>query len=532
MASTHPHRLFVPASSTPTALLLLLGLGLSTVPVGVVAEKVTFFVSPDTHFTQCAGFEDPESSNQNMDVHKNERGIHDMLLLPGAAYPAQSKGGTVEPRGNIRGVVVPGDLIDDGCNPKASVRTPGPVATFVKGPGALFTHTAQHLDSSDAPAGESGGYVKCLAAKAPLGTGVCVGNVTACAASCARNATCAAFTFGCGTPQSCSTVATLNTTSAQSFRCVFKTSVKYDQPPNYTIANCSTQWANYTAHFGLLPAEGTVPYPVYEGLGNHDGEAPKGGLPNTGAGVPPTPGTHVWDAVVARNRRRVGLADEIGAGNYSLSPNGLHYSWEWGGVHLAMLNLYPGNAGKGPQAAALYCPSWSLDFLEKDLAKVPASQPVVVFFHYPVQNQGDYWSESEALDFARAIQHHNVVAIVHGHTHSCNFYKWDVSNTTGRVYDVFNAPALQKGGATDAEATPSQYLVFEIDDAARSLRVFQRVGSTWGTITHESTYDKAPREVAAVSPGPEGGASGTGTPMSFRVVAEEAPPSVPPTWVP
>lgn len=62
---------------------------------------------------QCAGFEDPEASNQNIDVGKNERGIHDMARLPGQPFPAASKmGGAVE--AHIRGVVVPGDLIDDG----------------------------------------------------------------------------------------------------------------------------------------------------------------------------------------------------------------------------------------------------------------------------------------------------------------------------------------------------------------------------------------------------------------------------------
>ena len=36
------------------------------------------------------------------------------------------------------------------------------------------------------------------------------------------------------------------------------------------------------------------------------------------------------------------------------------------------------------------------------------------------------------------------------------FYKWDLSKETGRVYDVYNAPALQKGGLKDPPATPSQ----------------------------------------------------------------------------
>eukprot|EP01047_Picozoa_sp_COSAG01_P134136 COSAG01_NODE_64228_length_277_cov_0.853933_1_plen_53_part_10 len=48
----------------------LLVIGVTTMIPAASAEKVTFFVSPDTHFTQCAGFEDAESSSQNVDVAK------------------------------------------------------------------------------------------------------------------------------------------------------------------------------------------------------------------------------------------------------------------------------------------------------------------------------------------------------------------------------------------------------------------------------------------------------------------------------
>jgi hypothetical protein len=74
-----------------------------------------------------------------------------------------------------------------------------------------------------------------------------------------------------------------------------------------------------------------------------------------------------------------------------------------------------------------------------------------------------WWSSREALAFGKAIAAHNIVAIVHGHTHACVFYEWDLSNETGRTYDIYNAPALQKGGPNDPPTTPSQYLTFELD---------------------------------------------------------------------
>ena len=75
------------------------------------------------------------------------------------------------------------------------------------------------------------------------------------------------------------------------------------------------------------------------------------------------------------------------------------------------------------------------------------------------------------------------------------FVQWDLTNVTGQVIDVYNAPALQKGGVNDPLATPSQYLVFEVDAAADNgagrLRAFQRIGSSWGGISHEKSLKRA-----------------------------------------
>jgi hypothetical protein len=36
----------------------------------------------------------------------------------------------------------------------------------------------------------------------------------------------------------------------------------------------------------------------------------------------------------------------------SVSPNNLHYSWDWGPLHLVQLNLYPGTIGDEVSPAA------------------------------------------------------------------------------------------------------------------------------------------------------------------------------------
>jgi len=144
----------------------------------------------------------------------------------------------------------------------------------------------------------------------------------------------------------------------------------------------------------------------------------------------------------------------------------------------------------------------SLDFLTADLANVAPDTPVVLFTHYGLRGFGSpgtapwpgyspdfWWSTREAHAFAYALKGHHVVALIHGHTHACAFYQWDLTNVTGRVVDVYNAPALQKGGSKDPLDTPSQFVAFEIDTSSRRFRAFQRVGSEWGSIQHEKALD-------------------------------------------
>lgn len=332
-----------PPGTAMPVLLPLLGLLLAI--TGATAESVTFLVSPDTHFTSSGGVPD---------VAKNARGILSMNGLPGNAFPADSQWkGTVEE--TIRGVVVPGDLVDDGCN---------------------------------------------TAPTAPTDPG------------------------------------------------------------------CADQWNNYTYYFRTLPSPASADggaaaaaaaqacrWPAFEGCGNHDGgnsTDPKSGLVRRG--------------VIARNRQRAAAKGTAGAANYTTSPNGLHYSWDWGGVHLAMLGVYPGTVGDcaapgegspgngccsatgGGICWGWHSPEHSLEFLVSDLEKQDKATPIVLFMHYGMAGFGTpgtvpwagyspdfWWSTREARAFAEAIKEYNVVAIVHGHTHACVFYQWDLSNVTGRV---------------------------------------------------------------------------------------------------
>eukprot|EP01047_Picozoa_sp_COSAG01_P062577 COSAG01_NODE_7978_length_2966_cov_7.303453_2_plen_150_part_00 len=95
---------------------------------------------------------------------------------------------------------------------------------------------------------------------------------------------------------------------------------------------CAEQWANFTSLFHVLPRPAQRPHgcrwPSFEGVGNHDG----GNSSDVKTGL-------VRRSLIVRNRQRANAKGSAGAANYSLSRNGLHYSWDWDGVHFVMLGV-------------------------------------------------------------------------------------------------------------------------------------------------------------------------------------------------
>src|SRR5262249_23686804 len=122
------------------------------------------------------------------------------------------------------------------------------------------------------------------------------------------------------------------------------------------------EYEAYAADFGLDGTDGRLKYPVYEVHGNHDS--------------PPGDGL-VVGKIVERNRKRPGVK--------SLSKNGLHYSWDWGPVHLVALGIVVG-AGPEVKRPRRYNPLDSLDFLVSDLREKvgDSGRPVVLMHHVDV----------------------------------------------------------------------------------------------------------------------------------------------------
>jgi cytolysin (calcineurin-like family phosphatase) len=204
-----------------------------------------------------------------------------------------------------------------------------------------------------------------------------------------------------------------------------------------SLPEAADQLKEWLKDFGVS-GEGRLRFPVYEAYGNHD----------------LGPGDLVQNAIRSRNQQRRGLAE--------VSPSGLHCSWDWDGVHMVNVNLYPGDKpDPATHYAPIHDPKLSLEFLKADLAKHvgKSGRPVIVWHHYDLQGT-DWWTEAERDAYYEAIKDYNVIAIIHGHTGTA-IYKW-------KGLDVFNV------GNLDASC-----FVFRI--TRTQLAVAQRkADGTWG----------------------------------------------------
>ena len=180
--------------------------------------------------------------------------------------------------------------------------------------------------------------------------------------------------------------------------------------------------------YGLNGEGGALKYPLYEVHGNHD--APQGE-------------SAVMPHLIQRNPKRTGVTN--------LSPNGLHYSWDWGPVHFVCLGITVGS-DKTVTRKRKFAALDSLDFLASDLAeKVGGSgRPVVLVHHVdlasnslpldgpgPLENRT--WDPADVRAFYEAIKRYQIAAIFYGHTHTRSVFRWDGLNTKGAEgIPVFN----------------------------------------------------------------------------------------------
>lgn len=239
------------------------------------------------------------------------------------------------------------------------------------------------------------------------------------------------------------------------------------------------EYRGFTEDFGLNGKDGRLRMPVYEVHGNHDGPR--------GEGV-------VLDGIKARNKLRPGLKN--------LSANGLHYSWDWGNVHFINLGIVVG--GGANTRHGRYNPLDSLPFLVEDLKQHAADpkKPVVITHHVDVarysgaceedaKSDNGEWHSCDVRGFHAALAGHNIVAILYGHTHVRNIYRWDGSRDTKAQAGV---PVFNTDNAAHFHSKTQALMYFEISLRELVAREYATVDA-WETGRWTPTVWRFPIEV-------------------------------------
>lgn len=179
------------------------------------------------------------------------------------------------------------------------------------------------------------------------------------------------------------------------------------------------EWERFVRFFGLDGSDGLVPFPVFEGIGNHDKHY----------------GWYVKERVAERH----------GANRYA---------WDWDDVHLVCL-------GEGPDDDDL---AW----LREDLARVGDEVGIVLYFHFPLEgpySTGHWFGRgSYRASLARLLEGRNVLGIFHGHFHGSGPYRWN-------GHDVFNVGS--------AKHHAHSFAVVHLDDERMTVASYNYDDQGW-----------------------------------------------------
>lgn len=219
----------------------------------------------------------------------------------------------------------------------------------------------------------------------------------------------------------------------------------------------STELTAFLADYGLNGGEGKLRWPVREVHGNHD--SPRG----DGA---------VISEIKARNKQRKGLVN--------ISENGLHYSWDWAGVHFVALGIVVGDAPEVTRKRR-YAPLGSLPFLKQDLADHvgKSNRPVVLVHHIDVHRYSNQvpdeqvihneWDYGDAQAFYETIKPYRVAGTLCGHTHVRKIARW---NGTKDERATDGVPFLNADNAGHFSGPTQAFLHIEIDKNELRAREF------------------------------------------------------------
>lgn len=226
---------------------------------------------------------------------------------------------------------------------------------------------------------------------------------------------------------------------------------------NGDLTNNGTQqqWELFAMDWGLTRKRRCT-LPVFEGLGNHDFYS----------------GDILISNVVQRTRRRPGVLN--------VSSNGLHYSWEWCGIHFVQANMVPEEDARSRGA---------LMFIREDLAKHvgDSGKPVILNFHISPKIVRD-WPDARQKPLLNALAPCTVTGIFCGHSHGYIHRKEDGKRVPdpdyecrkfpGSSIDLYDDGSLRDCGARPKWKDSGRFLVVRITDT--TMTVLMNTPQGWG----------------------------------------------------
>jgi len=272
------------------------------------------------------------------------------------------------------------------------------------------------------------------------------------------------------------------------------------------IQPASVSWSqfrrDYLEHLSLRTSAGAKT-PVYVVPGNHDVSNAIGFFRPMKPAIDKTALVEIYNLMMAPARRTVAT--------YDYAIDRVLTSRDAGGVHFVFLTVWPDSIGR----------AW----LTRDLERVSASTPVVVFTHDQPDAQSKHFTNpngrhdinavdrfenllaetfvdggaadaSDTLeqtaweDFVRA--HSNITAYFHGNSNWNEFYDWQGPRHSIALH-TFRVDSPMKGKYSESDETKLSFQVAEIDTRTMRMTVRERLWNTaaWGAATTVSIAPQA-----------------------------------------